>query len=116
MIEMDSYKVGIFSEIVACIYLRLHGFRIIKRRYTTGRNTNRAEIDIIARRGKLIVFTEVKYRKTVSAAWDAITWHQIKRLRAAADTYLLQKRWVGDARFDVIIIHGFHIEWIKQAF
>ena len=113
---MNSYKVGIFSEIVACLYLMLHGFRIVRRRYTTGRHTNRAEIDIIARRGKLILFIEVKYRKTVSAAWDAITWNQIKRLRAAADTYLLQKHWMGDARFDVIIIHGFHIEWIKQAF
>lgn len=113
---MDSYKIGIFSELVACAYLMMHGFRIVCRRYTTGRNTNRAEIDIIARRRNLIVFIEVKHRKTVAAAWGAITNPQIRRLRAAAETYLLKKRWMGDARFDVIIIHGFHIEWIKQAF
>lgn len=113
---MDSYQKGIFSEFFACAYLMLHGFRIIRRRYTTGRYTGRAEIDIIARRGNLIVFIEVKKRKTISAGFDAITRPQIKRLRAAAETYLLQTRWTGDARFDVIIIHGIHIEWIKQAF
>ncbi len=113
---MDSYKTGIFSEILACAFLMLHGFRIVQRRYTTGRHTSRAEIDIIAKRGNLIVFIEVKKRKTITAALDAITWTQIRRLRAAAETYLLKKRWMGDARFDVIIVHGHHIEWIKQAF
>ena len=113
---MDSYKKGIFSEIVACAYLMLHGFRLVQRRYTTGRHTGRAEIDIIAKRGKLLVFVEVKKRKTIELGFNAITWAQIKRLRAAAETYLLQKRWMGDARFDVIIIHGWHIKWIKQAF
>ena len=112
---MDSYKTGLFAEFIACVYLMLHGFRIVRRRYTTGRNTNRAEIDIIARRGKLLVFIEVKKRKTITAAWDAITNTQIRRLRLAAETYRLQKRWRGDARFDVIIIHGYHIKWIRGA-
>ena len=113
---MDSYKTGIFSEFLACAFLILHGFRILHRRYTTGRNTNRAEIDIIAKRGKLILFVEVKKRKTVMAAWGAITKTQGRRLRLAAETFLLQRRWMGDARFDVIIIHGRHIDWIKNAF
>ena len=113
---MDSYRTGLFSEFIACVYLVMHGFRILHRRYTTGRNTNRAEIDIIARRGNLIVFVEVKKRKTITAAWDAITNTQIRRLRAAAETYLLKTRWRGDARFDVIIIHnGCHIKWIRSA-
>jgi putative endonuclease len=113
---MDSYKTGIFSEIFACAFLMLHGFRILHRRYTTGRNTGRAEIDIIAKRGKLIIFVEVKKRKTVMAAWGAITPAQQRRLRLAAETFLLQRRWRGDARFDVIIVHGRHIDWTKNAF
>ena len=113
---MNSYKTGIFSEIMACIYLVLHGFRIVRRRYVTGRYTNRAEIDIIARRGNLIIFIEVKHRKTLNAAWGAITNTQIRRLRTAAETYLLEKHWHGDARFDVIIVYGIHIKWIKNAF
>ena len=94
----------------------LHGFRILHRRYITGRNTGRAEIDIIAKRGNLIVFVEVKKRKTVMEAWEAITPTQQRRLRLAAETFLLQKRWNGDARFDVIIVHGRHINWVKNAF
>ncbi len=113
---MTSYKTGLFSEFIACIYLMLHGFRIVKRRYTTGKHTGRAEIDIIAKRGKLIVFVEVKHRKTIDAAWGAISSAQERRLRLAAETFLIQKKWMGDARFDVIIIHGFHIEWVKNAF
>ncbi|MBR6364276.1 MAG: YraN family protein [Alphaproteobacteria bacterium] len=113
---MDSYKTGLFSEFIACVYLILHGFRIVCRRYTTGKHTGRAEIDIIARRRNLIVFVEVKYRKTIDAAWGAISTAQQGRLRRAAETYLLTKRLNCDARFDVIIIHGFHINWIKNAF
>ena len=112
---MDSYKTGLFSEFIACVYLMLHGFRIVKRRYTTGRYTNRAEIDIIARRGKLLVFVEVKKRQTITAALDAITNAQMRRLRLAAETYLLRHKWMGDARFDVIIIHGHHIKWLRGA-
>lgn len=112
---MDSYKTGLFSEFIACAYLVLHGFRIVQRRYTTGRYTNRAEIDIIARRGNLIIFVEVKKRKTLAAAWDAIPETQIRRLRLAAETYLLKHKWNGDARFDVIIIYGRHIKWARGA-
>ncbi len=112
---MDSYKTGLFSEFIACVYLMLRGFRIVRRRYTTGKHTGRAEIDIIARRGNLIVFVEVKYRKTIDAAWGAITPLQQRRLRLAAETFLIDKKWRGDARFDVIIINGLHINWIKNA-
>ena len=113
---MNTYKTGLFSEWVARVFLRLHGFKIISNRYITGRNTNRAEIDIIAKRGNLIIFVEVKHRKTIHAAWGAISNTQIRRLRLAAETFLIKKKWSGDARFDVIAVHGFHIDWIKNAF
>ncbi|MCR4918026.1 MAG: YraN family protein [Alphaproteobacteria bacterium] len=113
---MNSYKTGLFSEYIARIFLIMHGFRILSKRYITGRNTHRAEIDIIAKRGNLIIFVEVKHRKTLHAAWDAISQKQIYRLRLAAETFLTQKRWQGDARFDVIAVHGWHLDWIKNAF
>ena len=62
--NMTSYESGIFAEFWAKLYLRLHGFRIVKSRYITGRNTGRAEIDIIARRRNLMIFVEVKRRAT----------------------------------------------------
>ena len=110
-----SYQVGLYSEFLARMYLRLHGYRILKSRYVTGKNTNRAEIDIIARHKNTIVFIEVKARKTADAAWGAITPLQSARLRRAAETYLIQNHWHGNARFDVIVICGHKIHWAKNA-
>ncbi|MBD5400739.1 YraN family protein [bacterium] len=111
----SSYKRGLFAEWWARMYLRLHGFRIVATRYVTGRYTGRAEIDIIARRGNLVVFVEVKCRPTIEAAWGAITPTQSRRLRAAAENYLARNRLKCDARFDVIIVIGRKIHWIRGA-
>lgn len=111
----NTYTVGLRAEFLARMYLRIRGFKILKNRYITGRNTNRAEIDIIARRGNLIIFVEVKCRPDIKTAWDAITPHQSNRLRAAASTYLGQIRWNGDARFDVIAVCGWKIKWFRGA-
>ncbi len=113
---MDSYRRGLFSEFIARMYLRMHGFHILKTRYITGRNTGRAEIDIIARRKNLIIFVEVKARTDITTGVVAITPAQMVRLRAAAETYLRRIQWSGDARFDAIIVTGWHVQWIRQMF
>ena len=110
---MNSYKTGLVSEFIARMYLRLHGFRIVKSRYMTGRNTGRAEIDIIARRGDLMVFVEVKYRPDITTGICAITRPQAARLRRAAETYIVQTHWTGDARFDAIVVMPYKIKWIR---
>ena len=115
MKSKTSYSKGLFAEFIARVYLRIHGYRICKSRHITGRHTNRAEIDIIARSGNTLVFIEVKYRPTIQCAWDAITPHQSARLRRAAETYISRTQWRGDARFDVIIVCGHRIHWVKNA-
>ena len=110
-----SYQIGLFSEFLARWFLRFHGYRILHNRYVTGKNTNRAEIDIIAKRKNTIIFVEVKSRQTIDAAWEAITPAQSVRLRRAAETYLLNKHWTGNARFDVIVVCGHKIYWAKNA-
>lgn len=112
---MNTYQSGLFSEFWARMYLRCHGFRIVKSRHITGRNTGRAEIDIIARRRNLLIFVEVKRRPTLTTGWDAITTTQSVRLRRAAENYLSQNNWRGDARFDVIIVCGGRIHWARGA-
>lgn len=113
--NITSYNIGIFSEFVACLYLRLHGFKILKQRYVTGKNTGRAEIDVIAKRKDLIIFVEVKRRKDLITGLEAVTPVQTNRLRRAAETYLAQKRWKGDARFDILVVMPHKIQWIKSA-
>ncbi len=113
--DLTSYRAGLMAEWRARMFLRLRGFRIVETRYVTGRNTGRAEIDIIARRGGLMIFVEVKYRPNIDSAWAAIGPHQSARLRSAAHTYMLRKGWRGDARFDVIIVTPRKTHWIQRA-
>ncbi|MCL1785551.1 MAG: YraN family protein [Alphaproteobacteria bacterium] len=111
---MTNYSAGLFAEFIARMYLRFHGFRILKQRYVTGRYTGRAEIDIIAAKGNLIIFVEVKKRETAAAGASAVTFAQGRRLRFAAETYLLRNRHTGDARFDIIVVSGFRVRWFKN--
>ncbi|MFQ6739313.1 MAG: YraN family protein [Alphaproteobacteria bacterium] len=113
--KKNTYFTGLGAEFRARWFLRFHGYRILQSRYITGCNTGRAEIDIIARRGKLIVFIEVKYRPDLRTAWDAITGPQAIRLRRAAENYLAKNHWRWDARFDVIAVCGRKIYWAKNA-
>ena len=115
MRSKTSYDKGLFAEFIARMYLRFHGYKIIKSRYITGRNTNRAEIDIIAKRKNTLVFIEVKNHKSIQSAWDAISPYQAARLRRAAETYIAKTGWCGDARFDVICVCGRKIYWVKNA-
>lgn len=115
MPSKTSYQRGLYAEFIARMYLRLHGFRIVSTRYVTGRHTNRAELDIIARRGNLLIFVEVKRRSDLSRAFDAITAPQAARLRRAAETFIGRTRWCGDARFDVIAVCGWRVHWVRGA-
>ena len=112
---MNSYQSGLFAEFLAKMYLRLHGFHIVQARYITGRNTGRAEIDIIARRHNLMVFIEVKRRSNIESAWAAITPAQSIRLRRAAENFIAKNKWCGDTRFDAILVCGLHIHWARGA-
>lgn len=115
LFKKSSYTVGLFAEWRARWFLRLRGFKIVKSRYITGRHTGRAEIDIIARRANLIIFVEVKKRDCIEKALDAVTFTQSVRLRKAAENYISQARWTGDARFDIIAICNNKVHWIKNV-
>lgn len=115
LIPGDSYAAGQFAEFYARMYLRLRGFKILESRYVTGKHTHRAEIDIIAKRGNLIVFIEVKKRASVDVALNAVTAPQAARLRRAAETYLARTQWRGDSRFDIITVCNGKINWVRGA-
>lgn len=68
------------------------------------------EVDLVARRGKVLAFVEVKARATVQAADQALDRNRLRRVAAAAD-YLLGQ-FQGDAeevRIDVIHIVPKHL-------
>lgn len=75
-----AYRLGLRAEARAALFLRLKGWRILARRY----RASGGEIDIIARRGRVVAFVEVKARATPQAALEAITPAGQRRIAAAA--------------------------------
>ncbi|HAJ20886.1 MAG TPA: hypothetical protein DCL95_12655, partial [Rhodospirillaceae bacterium] len=68
------------AEALAVLWLRLKGYQILDRRL----KTPVGELDLIARRGKVICFVEVKARNTRDAALDALGTRQRRRIERAA--------------------------------
>jgi putative endonuclease len=56
----EAEKRGRGAETLACWYLRLKGWRILARRA----RVPGGEVDIVARRGRIVAFVEVKARPT----------------------------------------------------
>jgi Holliday junction resolvase-like predicted endonuclease len=62
-----------------------------------------------------MIFIEVKKRRSIECAFEAISFAQRQRLMRAAKTFVAKNRWCGDVRFDVIVVVGWKIHWIKSA-
>lgn len=96
----DSW--GRWAERLAAWSLRLRGYRVVARRY----RTPLGEIDLIARRGQVLVFVEVKARGDLSRALAALGSRQQARAGRAAELFLLRHpNYVGcTLRFDLIAV------------
>lgn len=75
-----AWREGHAAEWIAALWLMLKGYRILGFRL----KSRAGEIDILARRGRVLAVVEVKRRKTIQAALAALTPHQAARLVAAA--------------------------------
>ena len=100
--KLAAYKRGHRGEWLAALALSLKGFRILARRY----RTPAGEIDLIARRGNLIIMVEVKARPTLLAAMEAINVTAERRIEAAADLWLSRRSDYAklSVRFDLVAI------------
>jgi putative endonuclease len=97
-----AYRRGHRSEWLAALALMLKGFRIVARRY----KTKLGEIDLIARRGDLVLFVEVKARPTLAEAMDALGPYAERRIEAAADLWLMRQPDQArlSLRFDMVAV------------
>lgn len=98
----SRYRRGLSSELLAAAYLLARGYRILARRY----RASAGEIDLIAARGTLVAFVEVKRRRDAVAAEAAVTPLQRRRIQRAADVFVARhpRYRTHDRRFDVIFI------------
>lgn len=100
-----NYKAGHFAETIALWFLRLKGYRFVAKNFVTGKGTNAGEIDLIVRRGKTLVFVEVKKRKTTQKALYAISPKQQMRLTKGAVSFIKSHGEYASfqLRFDAVI-------------
>ncbi|MDB5490586.1 MAG: hypothetical protein JWO78_435 [Micavibrio sp.] len=112
--RLRRYRTGLRAEYIAAWYFRFQGYRILHTRM----KTPVGEIDLVARRGRSLVFVEVKARDNVAAALESVKTHQSRRIIRAAEYYMARYRGkTPDIRFDVIAITpGFRIKHIRAAF
>ncbi|WP_311030527.1 YraN family protein [Mesorhizobium koreense] len=97
-----AYRKGHRGERLAALALMLKGYRILARRH----RTKLGEIDLIARRGDLVLIVEVKARQTLTEAMEALSRTSERRIEAAADLWLARQPDYGrlSIRFDMVAV------------
>ena len=105
-------KAGRRAEKLCEFWLRLKGYRILAIRH----KSPVGEIDIIARRGNVMVAVEVKNRTDRATALHAITPRQQNRIARALEAFAGRINHKGYLRFDLMVVEGrFKITHLKDA-
>ena len=102
-------KLGDLGEKLAKEYLEKQGYEIIERNY----QKKCGEIDLIARKNKIIIFIEVKTRtknkdknKEYNPPEEAVNFSKQRKIIKTARSYLFENRYSGktDWQIDIIAI------------
>ena len=97
-----AFKLGVSSEVRAALLLAAKGYRQLARRW----KSPVGEVDLVMRRGRTLVFVEVKARPRIDdAAWSVLP-RQKRRIVAAAEAWLAaHPEHAGyDIRFDAVLV------------
>jgi len=113
-----NVEIGNKGEAIAEDYLLEKGYRILE----TNWRFSRAEVDLIAMDGEILVFIEVKTRSTDFFGAPELAVNDIKKtlLQDAASAYMEQISHDWEIRFDIISIilqkEGYTLEHFEDAF
>jgi len=105
---------GAQAEDSAAEFLERQGLKLVERNY----RCRMGEIDLIMDDRATRVFVEVRLRRNrdFGGAAESITQSKQGKLIRAAQYYLQQLPKQPPCRFDAVLLDGFKIEWIKDAF
>jgi putative endonuclease len=115
---MKNFTSGLWAEKIAQIFLILKGYSILSTRLKNFKGTKYGEVDIIAKRGRALIFIEVKKRSTLDDALYAISQRQQKRIEESVSAFLKFNPTYQnmDIRFDAIIFNRyFRFKHLKDA-
>lgn len=111
----DTGKQG---EDEAVRYLQQKGYQILERNY----RYQHAEIDLIAHKGKLVIFVEVKTRTSTRFGnpEEFVNSAKARLVMKAAEHYIFAKDWQHDVRFDIVAVtvtpEEVNVKHIEDAF
>ncbi len=111
-------ETGKQGEAEAVRYLQDNGYEILAHNY----RHQHAEIDLIAQKGKLLVFVEVKTRSNLSYGnpEEFVNYTKARLVMKAAEQYIFTHDWHHDVRFDIIAVtlvgNEFQVKHIEDAF
>lgn len=97
-----AWRRGVWAETLCAASLALKGYRILGRRL----RSPVGEIDIVARRGRVLAVIEVKARDAMAVAAEAVTPRQQQRLIRAAGWLIAGRPDLASLqiRFDVMLV------------
>lgn len=119
MSDAPHLRRGRWAEEQAAQYLESRGLRLVARNF----RCRAGEIDLVMTDGPMLVFVEVRFRRSdrYGSGAESVTWTKQRRLLAAARVYLARHA-LGDARcrFDVVSVSKRHYRpdflWLRNAF
>jgi putative endonuclease len=100
------------AERRAAWWYRLRGYRIL----ATNCWLAGAELDVVARRGRTVVFCEVKSKEgdAFGDPLEMVDGRKVSQVRRAALAWLADDAL--EVRFDVIAVRGLRLEHVPDAF
>ncbi|MCD7774575.1 MAG: YraN family protein [Clostridiales bacterium] len=114
----ETNRTGMLGEYYAAAYLRHHNYDVLSSNY----HTRTGEIDLVAVKGRVICFVEVKLRSATSyfPPSDAVDYRKRERIKSTAAAYTASTKLKFVARFDImeIILYDdkYKVRYLKNAF
>ena len=116
MASVDRRALGISGEDAAAAWYEANGYEVLARNW----RCRMGELDLILRRGRIVVFCEVKLRTTDAFGhpMEAVTHDKRARLRRLAARWLDEDAPLrpGEIRFVVCSVLGGQVEVLEGAF
>ncbi|HVX23819.1 MAG TPA: YraN family protein [Candidatus Saccharimonadales bacterium] len=100
----STTDIGRKAEQAAKVYLEMRGYKIIEQNW----RRPQAEVDIIARKGDVVYFVEVKYRAShdQGGGLEAITPTKLRHMQRAAEMWVEEEKYPGEHSLAAIELAG----------
>lgn len=106
----EKQKIGLYGENIVSLWLTRNGFSLVERNY----GTRYGEIDVIAQKGNVLYFIEVKSilsentdfvsRETQYNPAENVSREKMKRMKRTIEIFLSERRIRGAFQIDVFVV------------